>query len=157
MVAATDRHARQDLVRELLATQVLRSQAELARALADRGVPCTQATVSRDLDAVGAVKVRGADGRLAYRLRADVATDPSGRVVASLRQFVTGITSSGNLVVLRTPPACAQPVASAIDHGGVAGVVATVAGDDTVLVVADEATRGAELADRLRATMAGSA
>ncbi|HKJ55119.1 MAG TPA: hypothetical protein VJ978_03960, partial [Nitriliruptoraceae bacterium] len=60
---------------------------------------------------------------------------------------------SGNLVVLRTPPACAHPVASAIDLGGVDGAIATVAGDDTVLVVAAEGVPGAELAERIRAQL----
>nr|WP_274388175.1 hypothetical protein [Salsipaludibacter albus] len=72
-------------------------------------------------------------------------------VEATIRQFVVDITASGNLVVLRTPPACAHPVASAIDLGGVDGAIATIAGDDTVLVVAAEGLAGADLAQRIRA------
>ena len=114
---------------------------------------CNQATVSRDLDELGAVKVRGVDGHLAYRLRADLAADPSTRVDATLRQYVTDIAHSANLAVLRTPPACAHPVASAIDLGGVPDVIATVAGDDTVLVVAADGVTGATLADRFHAIL----
>jgi transcriptional regulator of arginine metabolism len=149
-VPITDKAARQQLLRELLASRELGSQREALAALADHDVACNQATVSRDLDELGAVKVRGVDGRLAYRLRADLATHGRDRAEATLRQFVTDVTHSGNLAVLRTPPACAQPVASAIDLGGFDDVIATVAGDDTVLVVAAEGVPGATLATRFR-------
>ena len=154
MAAPTSKADRQQLVRELLAERDLKSQREVAEALADAGVACNQATVSRDLDDLGAVKVRGVDGRLAYRLRADLAADPGARVDATLRQYVTDVDHSGNLAVLRTPPACAHPVASAIDLGGVDDVIATVAGDDTVIVVAADGVTGATLAARFRAVLA---
>jgi transcriptional regulator of arginine metabolism len=153
-LATVTKAERQELVRRLLASRDLGSQREVAEALADAGVSCNQATVSRDLDDLGAVKVRGVDGRLAYRLRADLATDPAARVESTLRQFVTDIDHSGNLAVLRTPPACANPVASAIDLGGVPDVIATVAGDDTVLVVAADGVSGATLAKRFRTVLA---
>lgn len=144
-----ERQHRLEVLQELLTGQDLASQREVADALAGRGLECTQGTVSRDLDELGAVKVRGADGRLAYRLRADLSpNDAVGRVDAVVRQFVTGVTSSMNLAVLRTPPACAHPVASAIDLAGFPDVVATVAGDDTVLVVAAEGHTGADIAHR---------
>jgi len=149
----TDKIERQRLLRDLLATRDLRSQAEVVAALADQGITCNQATVSRDLDDLKAVKVRGVDGSQTYRVRADLVDSGWADVEATIRQFVTGITSSGNLVVLRTPPACAHPVASAIDLGGVDGAIATVAGDDTVLVVAAEGVPGAELAERIRAQL----
>ncbi len=149
-MATTTRARRHEVLRHLLASVPLSSQQEVADALADEGIECTQATVSRDLDLVGAVKVRGVDGRLTYRLRADLVTDPRARVEATLRQYVTDITSSANLVVLRTPPACAHPVASAIDLGGLPDVIATVAGDDTVLVVAADGVTGADVAATLR-------
>lgn len=145
----TDRQERLDVLQELLAARDLASQREVADALAERGMVCTQGTVSRDLDELGAVKVRGADGRLAYRLRVDVTgSDAVGRVDAVVRQFVIDVTSSMNLAVLRTPPACAHPVASAIDLADFPDVIATVAGDDTVLVVAAEGHTGAAIAQR---------
>lgn len=148
---STDKARRQRVVRDLLATRDLHSQLEVVEALAEEGIACNQATVSRDLDDLMAVKVRGVDGMQAYRVRADLADSGWADVEATIRQFVVDITASGNLVVLRTPPACAHPVASAIDLGGVDGAIATIAGDDTVLVVADEGLAGAELADRIRA------
>ena len=152
-VATTSKADRQQLVRELLTTRDLTSQREVAEALAEAGVDCNQATVSRDLDDLGAVKVRGVDGRLAYRLRADLVADPAARVDATLRQYVTDVAHSGNLAVLRTPPACAHPVASAIDLGGVPDVIATIAGDDTVIVVAADGVTGATLAERFHTVL----
>jgi transcriptional regulator of arginine metabolism len=152
-VSAPTKSQRQRLLRQLLGSRDLGSQREVVAALADAGMSCNQATVSRDLDELGAVKVRGIDGRPAYRLRADLTVDPQARVEATLRQFVTSVQHSGNLAVLRTPPACANPVASAIDLGGLPDVIATVAGDDTVLVVAADGVTGATLARRFRAVV----
>lgn len=138
----SDKRARQQLLRQLLATSELRSQTEVRDALAAAGIRTHQATVSRDLDELGAVKVRGGDGQLTYRL-ASTGRDGLDEL---LTRFVTRVDASGNLAVLRTPPACAHPVASAIDLAELDGVVATVSGDDTVLVVAREGTTGSELA-----------
>lgn len=145
------KHARQQVLRRLLADRHLRSQSEVRDALAAEGIDTHQTTVGRDLDELGAVKVRDVDGSLVYRLGA--APGPSSarrRLEETLRRFVDSIDASGNLAVLRTPPACAHPVASAIDLAELPGVLATVSGDDTVLVVAAEDTRGATIADRLR-------
>jgi transcriptional regulator of arginine metabolism len=146
----TDKHARQQLLRQLLGSRALRSQGEVRDALAEAGVATHQSTVSRDLDELGAVRARGADGTLVYRVRPDpgpsVARD---QLDDTLQRFVTRVAASGNLAVLRTPPACAHPVASGIDLAELPGVLATVSGDDTVLVVAEEGVSGRELADRL--------
>ena len=150
-----DKTRRQQRLRQLLTDRDLHSQAEVVAALAAEGIEVHEATVSRDLGAVGAVKVRGADGSLHYRLAADPGPSSARqRLDDTLRRFVTHVTSSGNLAVLRTPPACAHPVASAIDLAELDGVIATVSGDDTVLVVAEEGHPGASLAATLR-TRAG--
>jgi transcriptional regulator of arginine metabolism len=146
----SDKSLRQQLVRQLLGSRELRSQTELRDALADEGVTVHPATLSRDLDELGAVKVRGADGSLVYRLSVDPGPFAArDRLDDTLQRFVTRVAASGNLAVLRTPPACAHPVASAIDLAELPGVIATVSGDDTVLVVAEEGATGAELAHRL--------
>ena len=146
-----DKARRQQLLRQLVAEHDLSSQRELLDALAARGIETGQATISRDLDELGAVKVRGADGALVYRLAADPGPATArSRLEETLRRFVTTVDASGNITVLRTPPACAAPVASAIDLSEMDGVLATTAGDDTVLVVAAEGVSGAELADRFR-------
>ncbi|MGH8898438.1 MAG: arginine repressor [Egibacteraceae bacterium] len=139
----TDR--RRQLVRELVARRQVSSQEELVELLRQQGIVATQPTVSRDLEVLGIAKVRGANGRLVY------AVPNHAGLVQVLRQFATGIDASGNLAVVRTPPGVAAAMAAAIDAGVVPGVLATVQGDDTVLVVAVEGTSGREVADRLTA------
>ena len=146
-----DRADRLRVLRRLLSRNDLASHEEVVEALAGHGFPVTQATVSRDLSAIGAVKVRQADGSHAYRTGLADEGGARDALDGTLRQFVTDVLCSGNLVVLRTPPACAHPVASAIDLASLPEVVATVAGDDTVLVVASERTTGSQLATSLQA------
>ena len=147
----TTKERRQQRLRQLLTDLDLHSQVEVVAALADAGIVVHEATVSRDLGEVGAVKVRGADGALVYRLAADPGPSSARqRLDDLLQRFVTHVAASGNLAVLRTPPACAHPVASAIDLAELDHVIATVSGDDTVLVVAEEGTSGAALAAALR-------
>jgi len=148
----SEKDARQALLRRLLADNAApSSQKDMQLLLAEHGVQTTQATISRDLDEIGAVKIRGPNGAHVYRLAPDPGPGAARtRLDAILSQFVTGIEASGNLVALRTPPAGANPVASVIDLSELPGVMATVAGDDTVLVVASEGISGADLADRFR-------
>ncbi|QBI21571.1 arginine repressor [Egibacter rhizosphaerae] len=140
----TERAERQRFVRDLVARYEVASQRELVELLAAEGLEATQATVSRDLDELGIGKQRGADGRVAYAL-----PEPGG-VAQRLRQFATAIDASGNLAVIRTPPGAAAAVASAIDDADLPHVLATVQGDDTLLVVAEEGRSGAEIAELLR-------
>jgi transcriptional regulator of arginine metabolism len=163
----TARHAR---IVELIRSRSVRSQTELAELLAADDTHVTQATLSRDLEELGAVKVRGADGAAAYVIPEDgnpalrpaaaiLAGSGAGRtparLVRLLRELLTSADASGNLVVLRTPPGAAQFLASALDRSGLPEVVGTIAGDDTVLVVAREPVSGAALA-KLLMTLAGS-
>ena len=156
-MATATKHERQQLLRRLLADHDLGSQSAVRSVLAANGIDAHQATVSRDLDELGAVKVRGTNGQLIYRLTAEPGPSSArARLDEVLRQFVTTVRSSGNLAVLRTPPACAQPVASAIDLAELPDVLATVSGDDTVLVVAEEGVAGADLATRFQAILTRS-
>jgi transcriptional regulator of arginine metabolism len=139
----TDRDRRLRLVRELVGRFVVTSQADLVELLESEGVAATQATVSRDLEELGIHKLRGADGQVAYAL------PEAGGLGQILRQFVVRIDASGNLAVVRTPPGAAGTVASAIDGAELPGVLATVQGDDTLLVVAVEGSSGRELATLL--------
>lgn len=136
---------RRKLVRELVARHQITSQEELVDLLRKAGVPATQPTVSRDLEVLRISKVRAAGGLSVY-------TTPEQPALAqALRQFAIGIDASGNLAVVRTPPGVAAAMAAAIDAGAVPGVLATIQGDDTVLVIAVEGTSGRELANRLTA------
>jgi transcriptional regulator of arginine metabolism len=145
--------ARQRALVALLRSRQVSSQARVLEHLRSQGFDATQATVSRDLEDLGAVKVRGADGRLVYALPEPQAAPGAGhdeirRVLGSL---LLAIVPSGNLVVLRTPPGHANALASALDRAGLAGVAGTVAGDDTVLVVCAERTPGRTVARQLAA------
>jgi len=142
-VTRTARHAR---ITALVRQRSVRSQTELAEMLAAEGVQVTQATLSRDLEELGAVKVRGAAGGTAAYVIPEEGNPPlrpaeqaPARLVRLLRELLTGSDASGNLVVLRTPPGAAQFLASALDRSGLPEVVGTIAGDDTILVVAREA------------------
>ncbi|MBO4208366.1 arginine repressor [Micromonospora echinofusca] len=150
----TARHAR---IVELVRDHSVRSQTELADLLAADGVQVTQATLSRDLEELGAVKVRGGDGPAVYLIPEDGkrplrdAESAPARLVRLLRELLTGVDSSANITVLRTPPGAAQFLASALDRAGLPEVVGTIAGDDTILVVAREAVGGAALGAKLSA------
>jgi transcriptional regulator of arginine metabolism len=154
--AAPSRAARQARIVELVSRHAVRSQGELLALLEDAGIETTQATLSRDLDELGAVKLRGADGGVpAYVIPDDGSPvrgveGGTGRLTRLLAELVTGTDASGNLAVLRTPPGGAHYLASALDRAALHDVVGTVAGDDTVLVVAREPLTGAQLAARLR-------
>lgn len=145
MPSKRERHT---VLRRLIRDQDLHSQADVVQAFAAEGITVHLATVSRDLTDIGAVKLRTSTGGSVYRLTEDAVDGPdTAQLDDTLRRFVVGVAASGNLAVLRTPPACAQPVARAIDVARIGGVIATVSGDDTVLVVAAEGYSGRELAD----------
>lgn len=145
--------SRRHLIVQLLADHPVSSQQHLVELLGARDVGTTRATVSRDLRDLGAVKTRTPGGRTVYAIpeQPEARIAPADRLQSVLRDWVAGIASSGNLVVLHTPPASAHIVASALDQAGLVEVLGTIAGDDTVLVVADETAPGARLARRLRA------
>jgi transcriptional regulator of arginine metabolism len=142
---------RQHRVARILASQPVKSQAQVVDLLAAEGVIATQATVSRDLEELGAVKVRSASGESVYAIPEEPAvrraSDEHLRRV--MGEWVVEVAHSGNIVVLRTPPGSAHVVGSAIDRAGLAGVLGTVAGDDTVLVVASERDGGRAVARSL--------
>ncbi|HEY0574849.1 MAG TPA: arginine repressor [Pseudonocardia sp.] len=151
------RVARQARIVELITQRAIRSQAELATLLSTEGVEVTQATLSRDLDELGAVKLRGPDGGApVYALPEDghpmrASSGGTSRLARLLSELLVSTDASGNLVVLRTPPGAAQFLASALDRAALHDVVGTIAGDDTVLVVAREPLTGTELARRIAA------
>jgi transcriptional regulator of arginine metabolism len=149
------RHAR---IVATLADRAVRSQAELATALLDEGFQVTQATLSRDLEELGAVKLRTPDGGLPIYVvpedgapltaRAGRETTPT-RLARLLAELLVSAEASANLVVLRTPPGASNFLASALDRAGLAEVLGTVAGDDTIMVIARDPDGGQRLAEYL--------
>lgn len=147
---------RQHRIVKLLEQHTVTSQAQLVDLLAHDGVHATQATVSRDLEDLGAVKVRLRGGDAAYAIPELPSEQfaPNEHLRRVLGEWVVEVAPSGNLVLLRTPPGSAHVVASALDRSGLEGVLGTVAGDDTLLVVVAEGHTGAEMAAAL-AELAG--
>lgn len=149
--------ARHALIGDVVTTRAVRSQSELAAELAGRGVDVTQATLSRDLVELGAVKVRDAQG-LVYVLppeggdrtpRAAVDAEVlDARLARLCEELLVTAEASANLVVLRTPPGAAQFLASAIDRSALPDVLGTIAGDDTLLVITRAADGAAAVSTR---------
>ncbi|HKX70557.1 MAG TPA: arginine repressor [Acidimicrobiales bacterium] len=147
---------RQHRVARLLADNSVTSQSQLVELLAADGITATQATVSRDLEDLGAIKVRVPAGETVYAIPELPAEQraPEDHLRRVFSEWVVEVGHSANLVVVRTPPGSAHVVGSALDRSGLAGVLGTVAGDDTVIVVVVEQVGGADMATRL-AEMAG--
>ena len=146
--ARPTKNQRQHLVAKLLGQHAVASQEQLVALLAGEGVTATQATVSRDLDDLGAIKVRAVAGETVYAIP-ELPKDqraPEDHLRRTLGEWVVEVASSGNLVVVRTPPGTANVVGSALDRCGRPDILGTVAGDDTVLVIAAEGHPGPEVA-----------
>ena len=135
----------------MLDGSTISSQEELREALASGGFPVTQATVSRDLDAIGAVRVR-TERAYVYQISAGVASVEQVALFQAVDEFVSSVTTSGNLVVLHVPPGAAQFVASRIDAAAIEGIAGTIAGDDTILIVAAEGVGAHTISQRVQGT-----
>ncbi|CAN5311553.1 arginine repressor [soil metagenome] len=149
--------ARQQLIVDLLTSRSVRSQTELAELLLASGVSVNQATLSRDLLELEAIKVRSRSGGLVYAVpgeggdrspvEAGGTEASSSRLTRLAGDLLVSARASANLVVLRTPPGAAQFFASAIDHAAHPDVLGAIAGDDTVLVISVRPDGGAEVAE----------
>lgn len=159
MTVPKTKQARRQRIIELVLTRPIRSQQELRELLLRDGIDVTQATLSRDLDELGATKVPYSGGGNVYAVPGEggdtslqtpdeetVSGAKLGRVGVDL---VVSVDHSANIVVVRTPPGGAQYLASHIDHTVLPEVIGTVAGDDTVLLVTRSPTGGQEVAERL--------
>jgi len=136
--------ARRAKVISLVESGVIHSQSDLVKELKKSGYKVTQATASRDLEEIGAV--RGSNG---YQLASS--SDDSLARVLTTENLILSVEASGNLAVVRTPPGGAQLLASNLDHSKIKSIIGTIAGDDTVLVVSRKSNGGAELAKELLA------
>lgn len=136
-------------VADLIRTQSLANQEEVATRLGALGFDVTQATVSRDLEHLGAVKVRR-NGGLAYALPDQVRDSVSPQLAAVFRDWVKSIAVAVNLVVLKTPPGSAHLVGFALDNADLPEVVGTICGDDTIFIACTGAEQAEALAAQLR-------
>lgn len=152
-ITKSARHAK---IAGLLERHQVRSQTELADLLTAEGVTVTQGTLSRDLVDLGALRVRGNGGQLVYAVpgeggdRSPVVGEQAAfndRLARLCAEVLVSAEASANLVVLRTPPGAAQYFASAIDRASWSAILGTIAGDDTVLVIARDPQGGRQLAE----------
>lgn len=132
----------------LISSGVIHSQEDLIRGLKKAGFTVTQATASRDLEEVGAIRRRNAEGELVYVMPTSD-DDAMARSLPVPADLILSVEASANLAVIRTPPGGAHLLASSLDHIGLSSVIGTIAGDDTVLVISKKATGGAILAKEL--------
>lgn len=154
MITPMTKAARQDEIRTVLGTKSIRSQAELAEALAQRGVSVTQGTLSRDLVDIGATRVRNETGQMVYHVpfegsdnTGSQAPEAAGARLSSLcKELLLAAEGSANIAVLRTPPGAAQFLASAIDQARLTTILGTIAGDDSIMVVTRAADGGRAVA-----------
>ena len=158
--------ARQQKIVELLGSHYVRSQTELADLLGKTGVVVTQATLSRDLVELDAVKVRVPSGALVYAVPAEggdrtpravnESAASESRLARLLGELLSSADASANLALLRTPPGAAQFLASAFDRAGIEDILGTIAGDDTVLVISRRPDGGPALVERFLALANGT-
>ncbi len=134
----------------LIESGAVHSQSDLVALLKKSGYPVTQATASRDLEEIGAVRARTKSGESVYQIPGG--TDEAlARVSPMPSKLILSVDYSANLAVIHTPPGAAQFVASSLDHADLTGVIGTIAGDDTIILVSKKATGGAQLAKELLA------
>jgi transcriptional regulator of arginine metabolism len=140
---------RQRAITDLIRGGALSSQEELADRLSQLGFAVTQATISRDLEQIGAVKVRRG-GQLSYALQGQPQGRGSSRLAALLRDFVISIDPASNLLVIKTPPGSAHLIGVALDQSGMEEIVGTICGDDTIFAACRSASDANSLAAKMR-------
>ena len=140
---------RQRAIVDLIRGSALANQDELAERLSGLGFAVTQATISRDLEQLGAVKVRR-NGELTYALPDQVRGAPNPRLAPVFRDWVRSIDVAANLVVIRTPPGSAHLVGVALDQSELPEIVGTICGDDTIFVACRAISDAQALAERLK-------
>ncbi|HYE24372.1 MAG TPA: arginine repressor [Clostridia bacterium] len=143
--------SRQNAILELVTQETISNQEQLRKVLLRNGFDVTQATLSRDIHELGLVKTHDGYAVAQGDQGGEPALPPALRLV---REFVTEVREAQNLLVIKTAPGSAQPVAAAIDAEGWTEIVGTVGGDDTILVISQNKKNAHKLAMRLRGMLA---
>ena len=151
----TTKFDRQGAILRLVQEQRLSTQEEVAEALRGQGLEAVQATISRDIAQLGLVKVRDEGGRLVYALPGAADLDRLSELTSALRRWAVSLDPSANLLVIRTPPGCANALARVIDEARLPDVLGTIAGDDTITVIARDGVQGAAIERELRHHLEG--
>jgi len=148
-----NRQQRHAAILRILREHPVSTQTELAEALAAAGHDVVQTTVSRDIHELGLIKVRDADGHLVYAPPEAAEADRVDAIASAFARWAIDVEPSGNLVVVLTPHGYASPLAQAIDVARHPRIAGTIAGENTVLLVARDGTTGKQLAGEVRAHM----
>ena len=148
-----NRQQRHAAILRILREHSVSTQTELAEALSASGHEVVQTTVSRDIHELGLIKVRDANGRLIYAPPEAAEAERVDAIAAAFGRWALDVEPSGNLVVVLTPHGYASPFAQAIDVARHPRIVGTIAGENTVLLIARDGTTGAQLADEVRSHM----
>jgi transcriptional regulator of arginine metabolism len=148
-----NRHARQQAILKLVREQELSTQTQVAEALHAAGFEAVQTTVSRDIAELGLIKVRSQSGKLIYAPPGAADPDRLERMISELRRDALSIESSGNIVLIATPAGFAAALSQVIDQASHPRILGTIAGDNTIMVVARDGVSGASLRDELRGLM----
>jgi transcriptional regulator of arginine metabolism len=141
---------RQRALADVIRSDAPASQQDLAERLGALGFVVTQATISRDLEQIGAIKVRRG-GQLGYALSEAVRADAGPRLAAVFRDWVRSVEPAGNLVVIKTPPGSAHLVGVVLDQSDLPEIAGTICGDDTIFVACRAARDASRLSSKLRA------
>ena len=150
----TNRASRLALIQEIISGNNISSQAEIVLQLARKGVSVTQATLSRDLEILGAVKIVKGSAGLCYAIPDDGTGAPitrdASRLARAMTELAASVDYSANIVVVRTSPGAASYLASTIDRSGLNSIIGTVAGDDTVMLITRDPVGGATVCQELQ-------
>lgn len=139
---------RRRAIANLIRSSAIANQEELGERLSAQGFAVTQATISRDLEQIGAVKVRR-NGQLSYALPGEIPVGPNPRLAAVFRDWVRSIEPAANLVVIKTPPGSAHLVGVVLDQSELDQIAGTICGDDTIFVACRSASEAKALSSRL--------
>lgn len=153
-VSAQSVAARRAKAISLIQEGLVHSQSDLVVLLKKAGYKVTQTTASRDLEEIGAIRARNTAGESTYEIR-ESSDDAIVRSTPVPSQLILSVDHSANLALIHTPPGAAQFLASSLDHANLTGVIGTIAGDDTIILVSKKATGGANLAKELLAYARG--
>jgi transcriptional regulator of arginine metabolism len=150
----TNRASRLALIQDIITANEVSSQAEIVLLLARKGVTVTQATLSRDLEILGAVKLSKGSTGLCYAIPDDGTGTPitkdASRLARAMSELAASVDYSANIVVVRTSPGAASYLASTIDRSGLESIIGTVAGDDTVMLITRDSAGGASVCQELQ-------
>jgi len=142
-----EKNKRHNLIKEIIRNKGIGSQKDLVDNLAKNGLSVTQATVSRDIKELRLVKSKNLSGDLVYAYQKNNNLDPNERLDRTLGEFGRSVDRSDSLVVVKTTPGAAQTVAKCIDEVNPSEIIGTVAGDDTILIIARDDGRGRFIKD----------